>query len=58
MQHVYRLFTLLALAPFLACPARASQTATPGLYPDSLRHSRDLFLDIDRFFKWTGMLQR
>src|SRR2546423_13477373 len=60
MQHIlYRLFTitLLVLAFIAASDARATQTAVQS-YP-ALFGTHEIYSPaIDRFYKWTGMLQR
>jgi predicted transglutaminase-like cysteine proteinase len=60
VQHVYRLFTLALLALLFAGgpEARAGQDAAAGPYPALFGTHETYSSDIDRFYKWTGMLQR
>ena len=61
MRHVYKAFTviLLALSLLAGLDARASSGgAVSGGYP-ALFDTRETYSPaIDRFYKWTGMLQR
>jgi predicted transglutaminase-like cysteine proteinase len=56
---LYRLFTitLLALSYFAASDARATQTGAQS-YPALFGTHETYSSAIDRFYKWTGMLQR
>ena len=60
MRHfLYRLFTITALAASLltAVDARASQAGAPT-YPALFGTHETYSSSIDRFYKWTSMLQR
>ena len=60
MQHIlYRLFTitLLAASLLVGVDARASQAGAPT-YPALFGTHETYSPAIDRFYKWTGMLQR